>query len=854
MNSDSDERGTRESDGNKSRPAAGSKRTLFSRDVRSRGDDGPLTVLLIEDNTGDARFLKEAIREANGLSDVNLCCRRDLSSGLERLEEAPPDAVLLDLQLPDSEGQETVERAVEAAPSLPIVVLTGTGGEELAREALRAGAQDYLVKGQMGPDELQQSLRYSLERKRSELEFRRSEEHLREAQRIADVGHWVWSIGPDELYWSDQIYRMTGLDPDEVDPTYELFIEQLVHPADREEVDRRVRRALEGEDAQYEATHRLLRPDGDVRWLHERGEVQRAETGEPLRMVGVVQDVTERVKRERELARREAQYRSLFEQSPDPITITREEDGGFVRANDAFLDLVGYDRKELEELSAADLYVNPEERTRLLEELGQSGELRGREVEVRTKSGERRVVELTETYCPTLGEDRRLIQTISRDVTERRRLEEELRHRALHDSLTGVPNRILFEDRLDHARDRVGRDGTILGLLFADLDRFKAINESLGHNAGDEVLTEVAARLREAVRSADTVGRIGGDEFVVLLEEVRGEADVRDAADRVTDAVSGTVEVEDRAVPVEVSVGALVVDPAAVEDLPPAEELLNEADRAMFRAKEQPGTAAVARRLSEEGALERPAVRFEREARLRHAIEQEAVELHYQPVLSLSDRRVTRVEALARWRDPELGEVSPGSFIPLAERTGLIVPLGTYLLRRACREVAGRLSGSNGPVPLCVNVSGRELEQPDFLDRVSRVLEETDVPPERLRFEVTETAAVRESETLNDLKGEFGVELAVDDFGTGHATLAQLKEIDLDAIKIDRSFVEGVARDEADQAIVESVYTLGERLGLEVIAEGIETEAQESVLRAMGVSLGQGFRYGRPAPADEVFG
>lgn len=854
MNSDDSGGEARASSETTRPPPAGSTLGPSPLDDPGRDGDGPLTVLLVEDDPGDARLLKEAMRESTDLSEAELCWRRDLSSGLARLEDEPPDAVLLDLRLPDSEGQDTVERTVEAAPSLPIVVLTGTGGEERAREALRAGAQDYLVKGDVGPEELQQSLQYSLERKRSELEFRRSEEHLREAQRIADVGHWVWSIGPDELYWSDQIYRMTGLDPGEVDPTYELFIEELVHPADRDEVDCRVRRALEGKDGEYEMTHRLLRPDGEVRWFQERGEVRRSESGEPLRMVGVVQDVTERVERKRELERREAQYRSLFEQSPDPITITREGDGAFVRANEAFLELVGYERHELDKLSAAALYENPEERVRLLEELRETGEVRDREVDLRTRTGERRVVELSETYCPISDEGHRWIQTIGRDVTERRRLEEELRRRALHDSLTGLANRALFEDRLDHARERVGRDGTILGLLFVDLDRFKAINESLGHSAGDRVLEEVADRLREAVRSADTVGRIGGDEFVVLLEEVRSEADVRDAADRVANAVSGSLEVEDRSVPVEVSVGALVVDPGAVKELPPAEELLKQADRAMFRAKEQPGTAAVARRLSEKEAVERPAVRFEREARLRTAIEQEQVELHYQPIVSLPDRRMVGLEALARWQDPELGEISPGLFIPLAERTGLIVPLGTDLLRRACREVAGPVSGSNGPVPLCVNLSGRELEQPDFLDRVTRVLEETGVPPERLRFEVTETAAVRESETLNELKRELGVELAVDDFGTGHATLAQLKEIELDAIKVDRSFVQGVARDEADQAIVESVLTLGERLGLEVIAEGIETEAQESVLRAIGLTKGQGFRYGRPAPADELFG
>ncbi len=437
------------------------------------------------------------------------------------------------------------------------------------------------------------------------------------------------------------------------------------------------------------------------------------------------------------------------------------------------------------------------------------------------------------------------------DITERKRFELQLEQQALQDELTGLPNRTLFWDRLGHALARARRERSALSVLFVDLDRFKRINDSLGHAAGDQVLAEVARRLDAAFRDEDTVARFGGDEFAAIVEDVEDEARVEEAARRLLRYLGEPFRVEGETVHLAASVGIALGRPGTDPWLDGGgeDELVRRADRAMFRAKDRPGrTMHVLRPEEDVGEDER----LRRERELREGIERDEFRVFYQSLVGLEDGRVTGVEALARWQHPERGIVSPAEFIPLAEESGLIVPLGRKLLREACRTMAGWLeNGSASPdLLLSVNLSARQFEDPELTATVRDALASTGLDPSRVCFEVTERLIMRGYDRVEQLRS-LGVGIAVDDFGTGYSSLHYLKRLDVEALKIDRSFVSGLGEDYRDDAIVQTVVTLGDTLNLDVIAEGIEVPEQRDALLALGCELGQGFLFDRPMTADE---
>jgi diguanylate cyclase (GGDEF)-like protein/PAS domain S-box-containing protein len=438
-----------------------------------------------------------------------------------------------------------------------------------------------------------------------------------------------------------------------------------------------------------------------------------------------------------------------------------------------------------------------------------------------------------------------------RDVTQRRQLEEELRHQAFHDSLTGLANRALFIDRLQHAMSRKRGFALPLAVLFIDLDDFKTINDSLGHTEGDAVIVAVARRLQEVLRSGDTIARMGGDEFAVVVEDaVEGDAPA-DVAARILDALQAPFGLGKRDLFVRASVG-LTAWHSSDET---ADDLIRNADIAMYTAKAngknrietyEPGmhTAAMAR-LALRGDLER-------------AMERSEFFLLYQPIVRMSDGAASDVEALVRWQHPERGVVNPVDFIPLAEETGLIVQLGRWVLEQACRQARAwdrRRTGSTSPINISVNVSARQLVEPDFVADVAAVLRSTRLPAARLTLEFTESLLLRDAERtiemLHALK-KLGVRLAIDDFGTGYSSLSYLRRLPVDEIKIDRSFVAGVADDKGQLAVVRSIVELAETLRLDIVAEGIETQPQWTTLRRLNAQKGQGFLFAPPLRADEV--
>lgn len=556
-------------------------------------------------------------------------------------------------------------------------------------------------------------------------------------------------------------------------------------------------------------------------------------------------ELAERKRAEEALRASEKQFRAIFEHANDALVIL-DNDGRCVDANPAACDLGGWSKEEL--LGSTVFSLVPPERAEELEQLWATfmheGQFQGNYMLMR-RSGEKCELELNATANYLSGYH----LLMYRDVTERKALEQQLIHQAFHDSLTGLPNRALFQDRLAQSLARARRKATSVALLFLDLDEFKVINDSLGHKAGDHLLMQIGERLMLCVRAGDSVARLGGDEFTVLLEEIRDSSQVSRVAECIAEQLRAPFLLDGHEVFVTVSIGISISDARFSEP----DNMLRNADMAMYEAKNN-GRNGYA--VFDPGMDQRAWKRLQMEIELRRAIEHEELLLHYQPVVDLTTGMVVEVEALLRWQHPEHGLVSPQEFVPIAESTGLILPIGRWVLEQACKQVkqwqAGRPDGAE-LLRLSVNLSARQFKQEGLLEDITAALARTGFDPACLKLEITESVALDNSEatlaTLRRLK-EIGVRLAIDDFGTGYSALSYLKRYPIDTLKLDRSFVDGLGFDIEDTAIVHTVIAVAKTLGISVTAEGIETAEQLAQLRALGCDLGQGYYFARPLPAD----
>jgi diguanylate cyclase (GGDEF)-like protein len=456
------------------------------------------------------------------------------------------------------------------------------------------------------------------------------------------------------------------------------------------------------------------------------------------------------------------------------------------------------------------------------------------------------VLEVVAALAATAVRNIRLVEAI-------RRSEERLAHQAFHDPLTDLANRALFLDRVRHALALRVRRGTDVAVLFVDLDDFKKVNDSLGHGAGDRLLVSAAERLCACVRTADTVARLGGDEFAVLVEDAGGPVEAAAVAERLVDALRAPFAVGGTELFVSASVGVALATGADGAD-----ELLRNADVAMYYAKAQRKDGHA---LFEPWMHETVRERLALEADLRRALERGELALFYQPIVRLDTGEVIGAEALARWRHPERGYVPPSLFIPVAEETGLIVPLGRWILRTACEQArrwqAGRAPGQ-APLRVTINISGRQLQDPTFVADVRAVLAGSGVDPTSLVLEITESVLMQHTEVMLERLGELkrlGLSLAIDDFGTGYSSLGYLQRFPIDILKIDKAFVDAVRDGDGDPALARAVIALGDSLGLQTVAEGIERAEQAEGLRRLGCQLGQGYHFARPltpAAFDEL--
>jgi diguanylate cyclase (GGDEF)-like protein/PAS domain S-box-containing protein len=550
-------------------------------------------------------------------------------------------------------------------------------------------------------------------------------------------------------------------------------------------------------------------------------------------------DVTARFAAEEALRDSELRYRLLFEHNAAGVCVTKS-DGEIVDCNTTFASMLGYERSELMGNRIALLYERPSERAEIEQTLQHTKTLNSVETELRRKSGESLYV----LQNLTLAGDR--IHMTVADISDRKRAEEQIEFHAYHDVLTHLPNRKLFTDRLSHSLTHARRSGKSLAVMFVDLDHFKAINDTLGHTAGDELLLEMAHRLRDCVREDDTVARLGGDEFTIILSELRHPEDAVTVAEKIITAVQKPLLIGGMPIEVSASIG-IALYPVDGND---PESLLRNADSAMYRAKESGRNTY---QLCTDEMKGRALQRLSLETKLRRALQEGQLVLHYQPQVSLTDGKVIGAEALLRWNDPERGWVYPGSFIPVAEESRLILPIGDWVLRTACAQMrAWREQGLDLP-RLSINLSPRQFQQQDLVDTVRRALEETSLEAKALEIEITEGTAMANAEatieTVHALR-ELGLSISIDDFGTGYSSLNYLKRFPITCVKIDGAFVRDLTRNEGDAAIVSAVIAIARSLKLRVIAEGVETVEQLTFLRRRRCDAAQGYYFSRPVPAE----
>jgi diguanylate cyclase (GGDEF)-like protein/PAS domain S-box-containing protein len=552
----------------------------------------------------------------------------------------------------------------------------------------------------------------------------------------------------------------------------------------------------------------------------------------------------------------EARFRSLVQNSTDVVMVV-DADSTVRYVSPSVEGVFGYDPAELENTQLTRL-IHPDDKTQVLQFLT----LNGREGATATGLIESRMRHRDdfwlhiETLRTDLLHDPNVkgIVLNSRDVSERKAFEEQLSHQAFHDSITGLANRALFRDRVEHALERLTRDADPVSVLFMDLDDFKTINDSLGHAAGDRLLGEVGERLRTCLRTPDTAARLGGDEFAVLLEDGGESVGAAEVAGRILKALDGPFLLDGKEVFVRASIGIATSGVSRATGPEGAEELLRNADVAMYIAKE----AGKNRYQIFEPEMHDTALRrLELKADLQRAVENSEFVLHYQPVIRLETGEIEGFEALIRWNHPSRGMVMPLDFIPLAEETGLIVQIGTWVLSEACRQAVDiqRLSSEAQPLHMAVNLSARQLQRPEIVREIAQVLLDSGLPPECLVLEITESVMMQDmmlsNERLTQLK-QLGVKLAVDDFGTGYSSLNYIRRFPVDILKVDKSFVDGVNEGGEESALTAAIIELAGILNLRPVAEGIERADQLEKLLELHCELGQGFYFSKPLPFEGV--
>jgi diguanylate cyclase (GGDEF)-like protein/PAS domain S-box-containing protein len=665
-------------------------------------------------------------------------------------------------------------------------------------------------------------------------ELHKSKERLRNIFDTLDVAIWSHDVKLDKLLITTGIEKLYGYSLGEFYEDKTLW-QKVIHPDDGHVLVERGKRLSQGEAVT--SVYRIIRQDGEVRWIQDRGIPTLSESGALMDFNSVLFDITDRKESEN-------RYQSLVEMSPDIIAVYSRgkidyinEAGCRLFHADCQKDLIGQPISKLIPPSVlADIkdceWTNSDNCSEKMRFEFQALRMDGKQLEVEM------------SVMPIQYEGRMAKQIVGRDISERKKAENTIKFMAYHDALTGLPNRNMFRKQLNEALKHKGNG--MLAVLFLDLDRFKIINDTKGHKLGDLLLQIVAKRLENAVQADGLVSRQGGDEFIILLENIDKER-VKVVAQRILDEFSMAIIINNQEFFVTSSIG-ISLAPIDGND---EETLIKHADTAMYLAKEHGKNNFQFYTSQLHGLSSR---KMELENGLRKALEQGQLALHYQPQVNLETNGIVGIEALMRWQHPEHGFISPAEFIPLAEETGLIVPIGKWALRTACEQNKAWQDLGLGEFLIAVNISVRQLQEEDFVEFVKKVLAETELDPTCLELEITESIMQnieRSTKILHQLK-ELGVKISIDDFGTGYSSLSYLKHLPIDSIKIDKSFVDDIIDHSNQGAMVKTIIDMGSNLNFKVIAEGIEKEAQVEFLKKNACEIGQGYYFSKPLPTEQV--
>ncbi len=803
---------------------------------------GQLRILIIEGSENIYGLVCQTLRR----KDLNVLTRRidDRDALLSALDQSAWDLILSNTDSSGLNPTDALKLLRDRQLDIPFILVSDSIGEEKVVSLLKAGASDYINLNNLSRllpavDRELKEAAVRREAKKTKLALRRSENRYR--QLVDHSPTPILLLQNDKIVFLNEAAMQTlavSLKRPLINkPANDLFANSSSSLLDTP--------ALKSPSEQSDRPLQTLfrRADGDAIQVEVFVSLVDHE-GAPATQL-VFTDITNRKESDAKLK----QAAQIIEHTMEGVLIT-DDHGKIESVNPAFSEITGYSKSEImqkhPQLLISDKH-SAEFLSELWEHVNDTGSWRG-ELWNQRKNGEVYPVWMTISCVrDEQGEAQHYLMVFS-DITSLKQTQSQLEHLAHHDSLTNLPNRLLFEDRLEHALAQAKRQKRQLAVLFLDLDRFKNINDSLGHAMGDELLKEVAKRLQNILRDDDTAARLGGDEFTVLVENIDDPSQAAVVASKIQDEFKHPFKIANRELHVTSSIGISIFP----EDGKDVANLTKNADAAMYQAKEQ-GRNNYRYYTSE---LTRSA--FERlllETELRSALKDDQLLLYYQPQISLKNGEMTGAEALLRWHHPRLGIIPPARFIPLAEESGLIHEIGNWVLSEACEQTRYLYKQGLFQGRMAVNLSVRQIMQTDLILRFEQIIAESGCPPNMLQLEVTEgifMGQMKHSVPVLDVFKKLGVSIAIDDFGTGYSSLSYLKQLPIDKLKIDRSFIRDMPHDSDAVAITQAIVSLGKNLGLRITAEGIETMAQQSLLQKMGCQEGQGYLYSPPVPA-EVF-
>jgi len=806
-----------------------------------------LKILLVEDTQTDAELaLRELARSGIRHDGLRVETEQELRTELVRFQ---PDIVLSDFSMPHFDGLSALKVVREVKPDTPFIFVSGRIGEELAIESLKMGANDYVIKTNLS--RLPSAVLSAMERVEQREARRRVEAELQSSNRMfrtfmENLSGAAFIKDTDGRF----VYANLGLDK-----ALNVPVGTAIGKRDAELLPRETALQLRQLDARVlkagkamQGVEKIPSPKGETYWLSTRFPL--ADSRNEVNHVGGISiDITELMKVQQDLLLRNR----AIEASANPIVIVdvSQHHQPLIYVNGAFESITGYSSEEAVGRNCKFLQGGDTDQPELQKLRDAIREKRSASVLLRNyrKDGS---LFLNELYIAPVTDEQidevRYFVGVLYDVTQIRRYQEDLERQANYDALTGLANRNLLNERIQQALIQARRYGHLLTVVFIDIDNFKLVNDSLGHSAGDELIVTVAERLRVCVRDGDTVARIGGDEFVLVLLNQNFEDGNVHIMKRIQEEMAQPVMIRGKGLVVTCSMGVARFP----EDGEDSESLLANADVAMYRAKSN-GRNNFQFYAKEMNA--RAGDRLSLESDLWHALENKELLLHYQPQIDMRTGRIVGMEALIRWHHPKRGAIPPMEFIPLAECNGLIIPIGQWVLETACRQSLQLREEGFPPMRVAVNLSARQLSQRDFAESVRDVIEKTGIDPACLELEVTESMVMQNVDEAVNILGDLndmGVQLSLDDFGTGFSSLAYLKRFPIDRLKIDQSFIRHCDTDPDDAIISQTVIALAHGLKIKVIAEGIETAEHLAFLKANNCDEGQGYYISRPLPFDAL--